>query len=435
MNTKKVAFATLGCKVNTYDTEAMSELFQKKGYEIVSFDKFADIYIINTCTVTNLGDKKSRQTIRRAKKINPDAIVVATGCYAQVAPDDVKKIDGINIVAGTRNRGDIVEIVESYSDKTKIINTVNNVMKKADFENLSVNNLKGRSRAYLKIQDGCDRFCSYCIIPYARGPVRSRHPEDVILEVKKLAENGYKEIVLTGIHVASYGKDLKNTNIEKILEKVHETSGIERIRLSSIEPLIVTDSFIETLKKLPKLCEHFHLSLQSGCDRTLKRMNRQYTTFEYKTAAKKIQKLYPNAAITTDIIVGFPGETDEDFNESLNFAKEIAFAKIHVFPYSPKIGTKAAEYPNQISSEVKNLRSKKLITVSNELNKKFLSKYINKEKDVLFERHIGNNIYEGHTTNYITVHAKSEKDISNEILKVKISEIVKEETVTANILN
>jgi threonylcarbamoyladenosine tRNA methylthiotransferase MtaB len=311
---------------------------------------------------------------------------------------------------------------------------VNNVMKKVDFENLSVNNLKGRARAYLKIQDGCDRFCSYCIIPYARGPVRSRHPDDVILEVKKLAENGYKEIVLTGIHVASYGKDLKNVSIEKILEQVHETDGIERIRLSSIEPLIVTDSFIETIKKLPKLCEHFHLSLQSGCDRTLKRMNRQYTTAEYKTAARKIQKLYPNAAITTDIIVGFPGETEEDFNKSLNFAKEIAFAKIHVFPYSPKIGTKAAEYPNQISAEIKNLRSKKLITVSNELNKKFLSNYINKEKDVLFERHIGNNIYEGHTTNYITVHAKSEKDISNKILRVKISEIIKEETVAANLL-
>ena len=428
MSKKKVAFTTLGCKVNMYDTEAMSELFQKKGYE------FADIYIINTCTVTNFGDKKSRQAIRRAKKINPDAIVVATGCYAQVAPDDVKKIDGINIVTGTKNRNDIVEIVENYSDKTKIINMVNNVMKKVDFENLSVNNLKGRARAYLKIQDGCDRFCSYCIIPYARGPVRSRHPDDVILEVKKLAENGYKEIVLTGIHVASYGKDLKNVSIEKILEQVHETDGIERIRLSSIEPLIVTDSFIETIKKLPKLCEHFHLSLQSGCDRTLKRMNRQYTTAEYKTAARKIQKLYPNAAITTDIIVGFPGETEEDFNKSLNFAKEIAFAKIHVFPYSPKIGTKAAEYPNQISSEIKNLRSKKLITVSNELNKKFLSNYINKEKDVLFERHIGNNIYEGHTTNYITVHAKSEKDISNKILRVKISEIIKEETVAANLL-
>ncbi len=434
MSKKKVAFTTLGCKVNMYDTEAMSELFQKKGYEIVDFDKFADIYIINTCTVTNFGDKKSRQAIRRAKKINPDAIVVATGCYAQVAPDDVKKIDGINIVTGTKNRNDIVEIVENYSDKTKIINMVNNVMKKVDFENLSVNNLKGRARAYLKIQDGCDRFCSYCIIPYARGPVRSRHPDDVILEVKKLAENGYKEIVLTGIHVASYGKDLKNVSIEKILEQVHETDGIERIRLSSIEPLIVTDSFIETIKKLPKLCEHFHLSLQSGCDRTLKRMNRQYTTAEYKTAARKIQKLYPNAAITTDIIVGFPGETEEDFNKSLNFAKEIAFAKIHVFPYSPKIGTKAAEYPNQISSEIKNLRSKKLITVSNELNKKFLSNYINKEKDVLFERHIGNNIYEGHTTNYITVHAKSEKDISNKILRVKISEIIKEETVAANLL-
>ncbi len=434
MSTKKVAFTTLGCKVNMYDTEAMSELFQKKGYEIVDFNEFSDIYIINTCTVTNFGDKKSRQIIRRAKKINPEAIVVATGCYAQVAPDEVKKIDEINIVTGTKNRGSIVEIIENYSDKSKTINAVNSIMKETDFENLSVNNLKGHTRAYLKIQDGCNRFCSYCIIPYARGPVRSRRPEDVLSEVKKLAENGYKEIVLTGIHIASYGTDLKNTNIEKILKQVHSIDGIERIRLSSIEPLIVTNSFIETLKSLPKICEHFHLSLQSGCDKTLKQMNRRYTTDEYKLAADKLKKLYPDVAVTTDIIVGFPGETQEDFNESMNFAEEISFAKIHVFPYSPKTGTKAAEYPEQISSDEKKLRSNKMISLSNKLNEKFLAAHIGKEKDVLFERCIGNNIYEGHTTNYITVHVKSEKDISNKILKTRIEKIVKEETVAATLI-
>ena len=371
MSGKKIAFTTLGCKVNMYDTEAMAELFQKKGYEVTDFDKFADIYIINTCTVTNLGDKKSRQTIRRAKKMNPNSIVAATGCYAQVSPDEVAKIDGINIVLGTKNRNSIVDIIENYSDKTKVLNAVSDIMKEKTFENLSIDNLKNHTRAYIKIQEGCNRFCSYCIIPYARGPVRSRKPENVLSEVEKLAKNGFKEIVLSGIHVASYGVDLKNTNLTDILKQVHSINGIERIRFSSIEPVVITDDFITALKELPKICDHFHLSLQSGCDRTLKRMNRRYTSEEYKSAVKKLRNCYPNVAITTDIIVGFPDETEYDFEECMNFVKEVEFAKIHVFPYSPKTGTKAAEYPNQISSEVKSIRSKQMITKSNESNKKF----------------------------------------------------------------
>lgn len=429
MNSKKIAFTTLGCKVNMYDTEAMAELFLQKGYEITDFDKFADIYVINTCTVTNLGDKKSRQLIRRAKKTNPDSIVAATGCYAQVAPDEVEKIDGINIVIGTKDRSSIVEIIENYSDKTKVLNAVDDIMKEKTFENLSINNLKNHTRAYIKIQEGCNRFCSYCIIPYARGPVRSRKPEDVLSEAKRLAENGFKEIVLSGIHVASYGIDLKNISLIDILKQVHSIKGIERIRFSSIEPVVITDEFIGVLKKLPKICDHFHLSLQSGCNRTLKRMNRRYTSEEYKTAVDKLRKLYPDVAITTDIIVGFPSETEQDFEECLNFVKETELAKIHVFPYSPKKGTKAAEYPNQIPPDIKNIRSKKMIMASNELNKKFLTNYIGKTKTVLFEKLIKNNIYEGHTTNYITVHAKSDVDISNKILNIKITEILKEETV------
>ena len=440
MEKKKIAFITLGCKVNMYDTEAMMELFQKKGYEIVEFDSFSDIYLINTCTVTNLGDKKSRQMIRRAKRINPNAIVVATGCYAQVAPEEVKKIEGINIIIGTKERANIVDIIEDYSNKansSEILDTVTDIMKEKTFEELSVTNLKNHTRAYLKIQEGCNRFCSYCIIPFARGPVRSRMPEDVISEVKKLADNGFKEIVLAGIHVASYGVDLGNITLIDIIKKVHDIDGIERIRFSSIEPLVVTDKFLKELSKLPKVCDHFHLSLQSGCDRTLKRMNRRYTSEEYKTAVEKLRKVYPDVAVTTDIIVGFPDETDKDFEDSMAFAKDVRLAKIHVFPYSPKTGTgtKAAEYPNQIAPDIKNQRAKQMISVSNELNKEFLSKYIGKTMKVLFERNIGNNVYEGHTTNYITVHTESTEDISNKIIDVKIKEILKEETVSAEIVS
>jgi len=436
MNKRKIAFTTLGCKVNMYDTEAMAELFQKKGYEIKNFNEFADIYLVNTCAVTNFGNKKSRQAIRRAKKTNPNGIVVASGCYAQTAPNEIQKIEGINIIVGIKDRNKIVEIVEDYYENhknTEIINTVSDITNDTKFEKLSISGLKNHTRAYVKIQEGCNRFCSYCIIPYARGPLRSREPEEIINEVKILAKTGFKEVVLTGIHVASYGVDLKNITLIDIIKQVHKINEIKRIRFSSIEPLVITDEFISEIKKLPKVCEHFHLSLQSGCDRTLKRMNRRYTKEEYRNAVIKLKEIYSDVAITTDIIVGFPDESEYDFNESMEFAKEIAFSKIHVFPYSPKIGTKAAEYPNQISSDIKNQRSKKMIALSNELNRKFLSKYIGKTKEVLFEKHIKNNIYEGHTTNYITVRTKSQTDISNKILNVKIDKILKEETVYASL--
>lgn len=425
---KKIAFTTLGCKVNMYDTEAMLELFAKKGYEIVEFDDFADIYVINTCTVTNFGDKKSRQIIRRAKRQNPQAIVVATGCYAQVAPDEVEKIQGINIVIGTKNRSEIVEIVEKYTAEQGVVNAVSSIMKEKEFEPLSISKLKGRTRAYLKIQEGCNRFCSYCIIPYARGPIRSRNPQEVIDEVKLLAENGFKEVVLSGIHVASYGVD-KGTSLIEIVKEVGKIQGIERIRFSSMEPNYVTEEFVREMKAIPKVCDHFHLSLQSGCDKTLKNMNRRYTSQEYAEAVERLRGAYPEVAITTDIIVGFPQETEEDFEESCNFAKKVKLAKIHSFPYSPKRGTVAEKMSGQLSNEVKSERSNAMIEVSNQLNRDFLSSMLGKTRPVLFERNIGDNLYEGHTTNYIRVVAKSEENLKNMIIDVRLEEILKEETI------
>lgn len=425
---KKIAFTTLGCKVNMYDTEAMLELFAKKGYEIVEFDDFADIYVINTCTVTNFGDKKSRQIIRRAKRQNPQAIVVATGCYAQVAPDEVEKIQGINIVIGTKNRSEIVEIVEKYTAEQGVVNAVSSIMKEKEFEPLSISKLKGRTRAYLKIQEGCNRFCSYCIIPYARGPIRSRNPQEVIDEVKLLAENGFKEVVLSGIHVASYGVD-KGTSLIEIVKEVGKIQGIERIRFSSMEPNYVTEEFVREMKAIPKVCDHFHLSLQSGCDKTLKNMNRRYTSQEYAEAVERLRGAYPEVAITTDIIVGFPQETEEDFEESCNFAKKVKLAKIHSFPYSPKRGTVAEKMSGQLSNEVKSERSNAMIEVSNQLNRDFLSSMLGKTRPVLFERNIGDNLYEGHTTNYIRVVAKSEENLKNMIVDVRLEEILKEETI------
>lgn len=431
MNLNRIAFTTLGCKVNLYDTEAMIELFEKEGYKLVDFDNVADIYVINTCTVTNLGDKKSRQMIRRAKSLNPNSIIVATGCYSQVAPEEVSKIEGINIVIGTKNRLEIVETVKKYQQehKTEVLNTVSDIMKERTFEPLSISELKDRTRAYLKIQEGCNRFCTYCIIPFARGPIRSRKPEDVIEEVEKLAKNGFKEVVLTGIHILSYGFDLKTTNLIDIIKKVHNVDGIERIRFSSIEPLVITDEFIEEMKKLPKVCDHYHLSLQSGCNNTLERMKRQYTKEQYEEALIKLRKAFPNVAITTDMIVGFPGETEEDFIDSYNFAKKVKITKIHAFPYSPKKGTKAALFDNQIPNEIKNKRNKEMIDLSNSLNIEFLESMIDKTMPVLFEREKEPGIYEGHTTNYITVSVKSDKNIINQILNIKLTEIIKEENM------
>ena len=419
---KKIAFITLGCKVNLYDTEAMAELFTEKGYEVVDFEEYADVYLINTCTVTNLGDKKSRQMIRRAKRINPNSVVVATGCYAQVASEEVAKIEGINIVIGTKNRSEIVETVENYVAENGVVNNVSDIMGEKEFEPLQISRLTNRTRAYIKIQEGCNRYCTYCIIPYARGPIRSRKPEEVIEEVKKLAENGFKEVVLTGIHVASYGLDLGNITLADIIEKVHSVNGIERIRFSSMEPLAIDDDFVARMAKLPKVCDHYHLSLQSGCNRTLKRMNRKYNAEQYAEACERLRNAFPNVAITTDIIVGFPDETEEDFKESLTFAKKMILDKIHTFPYSPKKGTPAAKMKNQISGDVKSQRSKEMIALSDKMNIDFLNNNIGKTVPVLFED-MENGFWQGHTTNYIKVLVKSDENLNNKIVDVKLDKI------------
>lgn len=429
----RIAFTTLGCKVNLYDSEAMAELFAEKGYEIVGFDETADIYVINTCTVTNFGDKKSRQMIRRARRQNKNSIIVATGCYAQVMPETVAGIEGINIVIGTKDRSKVVEIVEAYKAENGVVNTVTDIKEEKEFERLKVSRLKDRTRAYIKIQEGCNRYCTYCIIPYARGPVRSRKPEDIIDEVKTLAENGFKEVVLTGIHVASYGIDLGNITLADIIEKVHCVDGIERIRFSSMEPKAVDDEFVERMARLEKVCEHYHLSLQSGSDNTLKKMNRRYTTQEYEAACKRLRRTFPDVAITTDIIVGFPTETDEDFNESYDFAEKVKLSKIHVFPYSPKTGTPAAKIRPQVSPEVKSERSHKMLELSNRLNREFMSEYINKPMEVLFER-FENGYYEGHTRNYIKVLCKSERNLVNELIMVKLTDIAGEEIMYGELM-
>lgn len=429
----RIAFTTLGCKVNFYDSEAMAELFAEKGYEIVDFDEVADVYVINTCTVTNFGDKKSRQMIRRARRQNKNSIIVATGCYAQVAPQTVSEIEGINIVIGTKDRAKVVEIVENYRAEKGVLNAVTDIKGEKAFERLKVSNLKDRTRAYIKIQEGCNRYCTYCIIPYARGPVRSRKPEDVIDEVKTLAKNGFKEVVLTGIHVASYGLDLENITLADIIEQVHSVEGIERIRFSSMEPKAVDDEFVSRMAKLPKVCEHYHLSLQSGSDITLKRMNRRYTSEEYAAACERLRKAFPNVAITTDIIVGFPTETEENFRESYDFAERMRLSKIHVFPYSPKTGTPAAKIRPQIAPDVKNERSHKMLELSTRLNREFLSKYIDKDMEVLFERFDGE-YYEGHTRNYIKVLCKSDRVLTNQLVNVKLKDVAGEETMYGELI-
>lgn len=417
---EKVASYALGCKVNQYESEAIAELFEQKGYEIVDVEDFADIYIINTCSVTNFGDKKSRQLIRKVKRQNPNAIVVAIGCYAQTAKDDVMKIEGVNLVLGTKGKSDVVRLVEEYTLENGVVSVVDDISRERFFEPLQVQKLKNRTRAYLKIQDGCSQFCTYCIIPYARGPIRSRQRDDVINEVKNLSKNGFKEVVLAGIHVASYGKDLKNIDLLGIIKDVHNIEGIDRIRFSSIEPNIITKDFMEGLVKLPKVCNHFHLSLQSGCDKTLKAMNRKYDTEKYRDAVNTLRNYMPDVAITTDIIVGFPGESEEDFKKSYEFAQEMKFSKIHVFPYSPKKGTPAAQMKEQISNEIKSERVKNLMSLSDKMSKDFIEGFIGKDVEVLFERKCEDGQYEGHTSNYIKVFADSKEDIINNIKLVKL---------------
>ncbi|MGL5753974.1 MAG: tRNA (N(6)-L-threonylcarbamoyladenosine(37)-C(2))-methylthiotransferase MtaB [Paraclostridium sp.] len=422
---KKVAFYTLGCKVNQYETEAMLEMFKKDGYTQVDSEEFADVYVINTCTVTHMSDRKSRQYIRRMKKKNPDAIIAVVGCYSQVSPEEILEIEEVNLVMGTNERRQIVEEIKKL-DASKKASTVDDIMKVRAFEEIEINQANGRTRAFMKIQDGCDRFCSYCIIPYARGgKVRSRDLESVVSEAKKLVANGYKEMVLTGIHVASYGKDVANADINllSVIKAINEIDGVERIRLSSVEPILMTDEFIDTVSKMPKVCPHYHLSLQSGCDETLNRMNRRYTTKEYKEIVDKLREKMPKVAITTDVIVGFPGETNDEFNKTYEFLSDIELSQMHIFKYSPRKGTPAATMENQIDPQMKQLRSDKLIALNKKNFSNFATKFIGEEFEVLFEQNISDNKYEGLTPNYIRVVVESNEDIHGQILKTKISDV------------
>ncbi len=417
----KVAFYTLGCKVNQYETNGMIQAFLEKGYKIVDFTEKSDIYIINTCTVTSISDKKSRQMIRRTKQLNPEAIVVAVGCYAQVAKDKLEEIKDIDLILGISEKTEIIKYVEEEIKERNPKTYISDVMHQKQFVDFGSVNYTDKNRVAIKVQDGCNQFCTYCIIPYARGRIRSRKIENVKKEVEDLAQKGIKEIVITGIHVASYGKDLEeNIGLIDLLEEINKIDGIERIRLSSLEPTLITEEFVKRLSKLSKICDHFHLSLQSGCNETLKRMNRHYNTEEFKKATELLRKAYPNVALTTDIIVGFPGETDEEFNTTYDFLKEINFYKMHVFKYSPRHGTKAEKMPNQIDGNIKEERSKKLIELSdkNEINQN--KRYINKNLDVLIEE-FEEGYYKGHTTNYIMVKIQENtNNLQNKIVTVKI---------------
>ncbi len=422
---RKVAFYTLGCKVNQYDTEAVLENFKVAGYEVVDFSEYADVYVVNTCTVTHLSDRKCRQMLRKTKKINSESILVAMGCYAQIAADQIKEqVEEIDIIVGTNKRSQIVELVNQFmTERSELLNVVDDIMAVEEFEELKISDMGERTRVYIKVQEGCNNYCSYCIIPYVRGKIRSRKEEQVIDEVRRLASLGYKEIVLTGIHVLAYGKDLGNTNLMQLLERVHEVEGIERIRMSSIEPVVVTDEFIETLKRLPKVCHHFHLSLQSGSQTVLKRMNRKYTKEEYLESVHKLQSLWPDVALTTDIIVGFPGETDEEFEETLAFVKEVGFAQIHIFPFSPREGTPAAKMKNQIVPAIKEERVKALGALEKELRYNYMAKHIGHSVEVLFEQAHEDGTIIGHTSNYLRVKALGTDNLENTLQHVTIDKV------------
>lgn len=434
---KTVSFYTLGCKVNQYETNAMEQQFIKNNYEIVENTQKADIYVINTCTVTNMAERKSRQMLRRVKEINPSAVLVVCGCYAQVAKNELEQIPEIDIILGINEKNEIVQIVENYmekmaeQDKKSQEAEIDDVSKQKEFLDFGDVTYTEKNRAVVKVQDGCNMFCSYCIIPYARGRIRSRKIESVVSEIEKIAKEKIKEVVITGIHVASYGKDFDNENTSKkirlidLLEAINKIDGIDRIRLSSLEPTIVDEEFATRLSKLDKICDHFHLSLQSGCDETLKRMNRKYTTQIYRDAVATLRKYYPEASFTTDVIVGFPGETDEEFAKTYEFLKEIDFYRLHVFKYSPRRGTVAEKMPNQIDGNKKEERSNKLIELSNSTENKHNQSYIGKTVKVLFEE-FEDGFFKGHTTNYMMVKVAGEEEQSdkfvNKILDVKIKE-------------
>ena len=429
MSKGKVAFLTLGCKVNSYETDAMEQLFIKSGYEIVDFNTKSDVYIVNTCSVTNMADRKSRQMLHKAKKNNPNAVVVAVGCYVQAAPEEIIKDEAIDLIIGNNKKKDIVNIVEEHIARTVI--DINDTKGNIEYEELEIIKTQENTRAYIKIQDGCNQFCSYCIIPYVRGRIRSRKLDNIMQEVNSLASNGYKEVVLTGIHISSYGLDFQKEKVNgfkyeyllEVIENISRVNGIERIRLGSLEPRIITDEFISRLSKIEKVCPHFHLSLQSGCDETLKRMNRKYTTEQFMNSCNILRKYYDNPSLTTDVIVGFAGETQEEFDTTYDFLSKVKFSQMHVFKYSIRKGTVAEKLPNQVNDDMKNKRSKKLIEMSEKNHCEYMDLFKNSKQLVLFEEKTTINnkeYYIGHNERYVKVAVQSNKTLDNEIISVNI---------------
>ena len=447
---KNVAFLTLGCKVNTYETDAMEKKFRQSGFNIVSVDDVADIIIINTCTVTNMADRKSRQIIHRMKKKNPDAIVVATGCYVQAAKEKVLEDSSVDIAVGNNKKQDIVAIVKDYLNDRTHNSAIIDINSKCDYEEMTIDDNQMHTRAYVKIQDGCNQFCSYCIIPYARGRIRSRKMEDIINEVTNLANNGYKEIVITGIHLSSYGLDFEHDDtftstdynpfmykyLIKLLEEMSKVKGIERIRLGSLEPRIITNEFLEDLSANKKICPHFHLSLQSGCDETLKRMNRKYTCEVYMNGLNLLRKYFDNPAITTDVIVGFPKEDENEFEQTTNFLKECNFSMIHVFKYSRRKGTVADKMDGQIDEQIKTQRSAQLLNLTASQHKKYMESFIGKKEKVLFEEIVnidGHDYFVGHNERYVKIAVDKDGVRANDILNVTIKKQLSEDVMYGEI--
>ena len=427
---KKAALHNLGCKVNAYETEAMQQMLEEDGYEIVSFQEQADVYVINTCSVTNIADRKSRQMLRRAKKLNPDSIVVAAGCYVQTSSEEIKKDLSVDIIIGNNKKHELISMIQNFKqeklkenrDKEEwnpVLEGMIDINTSQEYEKMSIHRTAEHTRAFIKVQDGCNQFCSYCIIPYARGRVRSRSMADILEETTTLSNNGYQEIVLTGIHLSSYGVDNQHSLLE-LIQEVHKIEGIKRIRLGSLEPKIITEPFVKEIAKLYKVCPHFHLSLQSGCDDTLKRMNRQYTCEEYKNGCELLRKYYEHPAITTDVIVGFPGETEEEFEKTREFLKDIAFYEVHIFKYSKRKGTKAADMKEQVDEGIKTKRSNSLFQDTDEMKREFISWYEDKTVEVLLEEEVfvDNEAYfGGYTKNYVKAMIKKPGNVKNEIVK------------------
>lgn len=432
----KVALHNLGCKVNAYETEAMQQMLEAVGYEIVPFEPGADIYVINTCSVTNIADRKSRQMLHKAKKMNPDAIVVAAGCYVQADTKKAEADASIDIIIGNNKKQELIPILESYRTGHQKTTECVDINHTKEYENLEIDRTEEHTRAYLKVQDGCNQFCTYCIIPYARGRIRSKKTEDVVNEVKRLAASGCQEVVLTGIHLSSYGKERPEDqeNLLTLIQAVHQVDGIERIRLGSLEPGIITEEFAAAISSLPKVCPHFHLSLQSGCTTTLKRMNRRYTAEEYREKCEILRKYYPAPALTTDVITGFPGETEEEFEESRSFVDSIHFYETHIFPYSKREGTKAAGMPDQLTEQVKKERSRILIALGKEHQREYMEQFLGQEKEVLFEEQQtveGQEYWTGHTMEYLKIAVISEENLENKRVMVQLREMIGQDFVLA----